>query len=74
MERWRQNESAVGLADGVPGLDRDLVLVERLRRQETGAVEALVSTYGDRVYRLAIRITGSVRGIVSPRSLVTTMS
>lgn len=55
----RQTESAVGLLDGVPRLDRDLVLVERLRRQETGAVEALVNTYGDRVYRLAIRITGS---------------
>ena len=33
--------------------------MERLRRQEPGAPEALVATYGDRVYRLAIRITGN---------------
>ena len=39
--------------------DRDAELVERLRRQEPGAPEALVATYGDRVYRLAIRITGN---------------
>ena len=36
----------------------DAVLVERLRRQETEAAESLVATYGERVYRLAIRITG----------------
>jgi RNA polymerase sigma-70 factor (ECF subfamily) len=41
-----------------PSLDRDAGLVEGLRRQEPEAVEALVATYGDRVYRLAIRITG----------------
>jgi RNA polymerase sigma-70 factor (ECF subfamily) len=35
------------------------VLVERLRRQEAGAAEALAGAYGDRVYRLAIRITGN---------------
>ena len=40
-------------------VDRDAELVERLRRQEPGAPEALVETYGDRVYRLAIRITGN---------------
>ena len=40
-------------------MDRDAELVERLRRQEPGAAEALVATYGDRVYRLAIRITGN---------------
>ena len=39
--------------------DRDAELVERLRRQEPGAPEDLVATYGDRVYRLAIRITGN---------------
>jgi RNA polymerase sigma-70 factor (ECF subfamily) len=33
--------------------------VERLRRQEAGAAEALVAAYGNRVYRLAIRITGN---------------
>jgi len=40
-------------------VDRDAELVERLRRQEPGAPEALVETYGDRVSRLAIRITGN---------------
>jgi len=34
-------------------------LVEALRRQETGAIEALITLYGDRVYRLAMRITGN---------------
>jgi len=40
-------------------VDPDAALVERLRRAEAGAVEALVDTYGDRVYRLALRITGN---------------
>jgi RNA polymerase sigma-70 factor, ECF subfamily len=39
--------------------DRDAALVERLRGQDPGAAEALVTAYGDRVYRLAIRITGN---------------
>jgi RNA polymerase sigma-70 factor, ECF subfamily len=39
--------------------DPDAALVERLRRDDQGAPETLVATYGDRVYRLAIRITGS---------------
>ena len=38
---------------------RDAALVERLRRHEEGAAEALVAAYGNRVYRLAIRITGN---------------
>ena len=42
-----------------PTVDRDADLVERLRRHEAGATDALVATYGDRVYRLAIRITGN---------------
>jgi RNA polymerase sigma-70 factor (ECF subfamily) len=42
-----------------PAMDRDEGLVERLRQQEPGAAEALVAAYGDRVYRLAIRITGN---------------
>jgi RNA polymerase sigma-70 factor (ECF subfamily) len=42
-----------------PAVDRDADLVEGLRRQETGAAEALVAAYGDRAYRLAIRITGN---------------
>ena len=40
-------------------VDRDAVLVEQLRRADAGAAEALVAAYGDRVYRLAIRITGN---------------
>ena len=39
--------------------DPDAALVEQLRRRDAGATETLVSTYGDRVYRLAIRITGT---------------
>ncbi|MGH7300769.1 MAG: RNA polymerase sigma factor, partial [Candidatus Rokuibacteriota bacterium] len=44
---------------GGPRKDRDALLVERLRRQEPGAAEDLIATYGDRVYRLAIRITSN---------------
>jgi RNA polymerase sigma-70 factor (ECF subfamily) len=40
-------------------IDPDAALVEQLRRQEVGAAEALVAAYGDRAYRLAIRITGN---------------
>ena len=40
-------------------IDPDAALVEQIRRGEAGAVESLVGTYGDRVYRLAIRITGN---------------
>jgi RNA polymerase sigma-70 factor (ECF subfamily) len=43
----------------VPKADRDAGLVEQLRRADAGAAEALVAAYGDRVYRLAIRITGN---------------
>jgi RNA polymerase sigma-70 factor (ECF subfamily) len=39
-------------------VDRDAALVEALRREEPGAAEMLVNAYGDRVYRLAVRITG----------------
>lgn len=39
--------------------DRDQGLVDSLRRQDDGAADALVAAYGDRVYRLAIRITGN---------------
>ena len=42
-----------------PAGDPDAVLVERLRRRDGGAAKALVASYGDRVYRLAIRITGN---------------
>jgi RNA polymerase sigma-70 factor (ECF subfamily) len=40
-------------------IDPDAALVEQLRREDGGAAEALVGAYGSRVYRLAIRITGS---------------
>jgi len=41
-----------------PAIDPDAALVEQLRREDPGAAEALVGAYGDRVYRLASRITG----------------
>jgi len=46
---------------GLPrrAIDRDAALVEQLRRQHPDAAEALLNTYGSRVYRLAVRITGS---------------
>ena len=40
-------------------VDPDAALVGRLRRQDAGAVEALVGAYGGRVHRLAMRITGN---------------
>lgn len=40
-------------------LDPDAALVEALRRDDPNAADQLVETYGDRVYRLALRITGS---------------
>ena len=40
-------------------VDRDRRLVEALRRSEPNAAEHLITTYGDRAYRLAIRITGN---------------
>jgi RNA polymerase sigma-70 factor (ECF subfamily) len=40
-------------------IDPDAALVEQLRGGDAGAAEALVDAYGDRVYRLAIRITGN---------------
>jgi RNA polymerase sigma-70 factor (ECF subfamily) len=39
--------------------DTDAALVEALRREDADAAESLVDTYGERVYRLAFRITGS---------------
>jgi RNA polymerase sigma-70 factor, ECF subfamily len=39
-------------------VDGDAALVEALRREDPEAPELLVETYGDRVYRLALRITG----------------
>jgi RNA polymerase sigma-70 factor (ECF subfamily) len=39
--------------------DADAALVDALRREDPDAAAALVETYGNRVYRLARRITGS---------------
>jgi RNA polymerase sigma-70 factor (ECF subfamily) len=44
---------------GAPRVDCDATLLEGLRRGDAGAAELLLDTYGDRVYRLAIRITGN---------------
>lgn len=46
------------VANGIR-VDRDAALVEGLRREDMAAIEQLVDSYGDRVYRLAYRITGS---------------
>jgi RNA polymerase sigma-70 factor (ECF subfamily) len=40
-------------------LDPDQALVDALRRDDPAAAEALVDAYGERVYRLALRITSS---------------
>ncbi len=39
--------------------DRDWALVDALRRRDSTAAERLLETFGDRVYRLAMRITGN---------------
>src|SRR5262245_44380506 len=41
------------------GTDRDEALVDALRQREPTAAEQLVARYGDRAYRVAIRITGN---------------
>ncbi len=40
-------------------VDGDAALVDALRREDPEAPELLVETFGDRVYRLTLRITGS---------------
>jgi RNA polymerase sigma-70 factor (ECF subfamily) len=42
-----------------PRIDADADLVEALRREDPDAAEHLVERFGDRVFRLAMRITGS---------------
>jgi RNA polymerase sigma-70 factor, ECF subfamily len=42
-----------------PRVDRDRELIAALRRQDPGAAERLLHAYGDRAYRLAVRITRS---------------
>jgi RNA polymerase sigma-70 factor (ECF subfamily) len=53
-----------GVDEGRPiyprrGMDRDAALVAQLRRGDAAAAAALVGAYGDRVYRLPLRITGN---------------
>src|SRR2546428_4387078 len=51
-----------GETDGVAHqgrADRDLALLDALRRREPMAAECLVTRYGERAYRLARRITGN---------------
>jgi RNA polymerase sigma-70 factor (ECF subfamily) len=52
-------QANTGAAAAPARVDRDAALVEALRRQDPGAADALVAAYGDRVYRLAIRITSN---------------
>ena len=56
--RNRHVDEARFVRDRKP-IDPDAALVERLRHREEAAVTALVVAYGDRVYRLAIRLTGN---------------
>ena len=58
-----QAEATTGSPGRIPAgparADRDAALVEGLRKGDPAATELLLDTYGDRVYRLAIRITGN---------------
>ena len=56
-QRMKQPDD--GASVETPRVDRDADLVASLRRQDPTAPDALVAAYGDRVYRLAIRITGN---------------
>jgi RNA polymerase sigma-70 factor (ECF subfamily) len=42
-------------------VDRDWALVDALRRRDSTAAERLLETFGDRVHRLALRITGNAQ-------------
>jgi RNA polymerase sigma-70 factor, ECF subfamily len=53
-----QPERTVTLAVEQRRTDKDAALVEALREERVDAAEMLVTNYGDRVYRLAIGITG----------------
>ena len=61
VERTDQEPGAEKQPSRLPRkfVDPDAALVAQLRRADPGAAEALVGAYGDRVYRLAIRITGN---------------
>ena len=53
------DQAASGARPAAARVDRDAALLESLRAHGPEAAEALVATYGDRVYRLALRITGN---------------
>src|SRR2546426_4692799 len=65
MTRERRDEPSGGARTGADGVahqrraDRDLDLLDALRRREPMAAECLVTRYGERGYRLARRITGN---------------
>ena len=63
VQQLREQETVVAgrfAMEAAPArVDRDWPIVEALRRRDPTAAERLVATYGDRAYRLAIRITGS---------------
>src|SRR4029453_9453723 len=46
-------------ADMLTVIDADHELVTALREREATAAERLIEKYGDRAYRLAVRITGN---------------
>jgi len=46
-------------APSTPAGDPDAALVQALRTEDPEAAEALVNAHGDRLYQLAVRITGS---------------
>ena len=50
---------AVPLEAVSPRFDRDVDLVAALQRRDWMAPECLISRFGDRAYRLAVRITGN---------------
>jgi len=54
---FTMTEPHIDAQDIRPRVDRDRELVEALRRGDPLASERLVHTYGDRAYRLAVRIT-----------------
>jgi RNA polymerase sigma-70 factor (ECF subfamily) len=56
-EQLPVDERPVGPREAI---DPDAALLGQLRRREPEATEALIDAYGDRVYRLAKRITGNI--------------
>jgi RNA polymerase sigma-70 factor, ECF subfamily len=58
-DRAVEEQAAVIQATVPARVDRDSALVTALRCHDGTAAEQLVATYGDRAYRLAMRITGT---------------